>query len=108
MPHAERVFFTTTRAIVGTLASFTELILYRDTEASFARQGPAWLKHSAKYRVTIMQTAKPGIYVLQSLAQEPLTNLSGCSQLLGSERWMEVARIAFPELRNLQDAEDQP
>jgi len=80
----------------------------RDTEASFARQGPAWLKHSAKYRVTIMQTAKPGIYVLQSLAQEPLTNLSGCSQLLGSERWMEVARIAFPELRNLQDAEDQP
>ena len=52
-----------------------------------------------------MQTAKPGIYVLQSLAQEPLTNLSGCSQLLGSERWMEAARIAFPELRNLQDAE---
>ena len=52
-----------------------------------------------------MHTAKPGIYVLQGLAQEPLTNLSGCSQLLGSERGMETARIAFPDLRTLQGAE---
>jgi hypothetical protein len=32
------VNFTTTCAIVGTLASFTELILYRDTEASFCSE----------------------------------------------------------------------
>ena len=53
----------------------------------------------------IMQMTKPSIYVLQGLAQEPLTNLSGCSRLSDSERWMEAARIAFPNRRNLQEAE---
>ena len=45
---AERVFFTTTRAIVGTLASFTELILYRDTEASFAKARTSFQETSHK------------------------------------------------------------
>ena len=69
------------------------------------RPSQIWLKHSIKYKVIIMQTAKPGTYVLQGLRQEPLTNLSGCSKLSDSERWMEAARIACPGRRNLQDAE---
>ena len=52
-----------------------------------------------------MQMAMPGIYVLYGLAQEPLRNLSVCSQLSDVERWMEAARIASPELRNLQEVE---
>ena len=39
--------------------------------------------------------SKPGIYVLQGLGQEPLTE--GLAELTTDrDRWMEVARIAFP------------
>ena len=63
---AERVFFTTTRAIVGTLASFTELILYRDTEASFAKARTSFqetshkkMSDASRYRKLFL--GKPGI-----------------------------------------------
>ena len=50
-----------------------------------------------------MKMTKPGIYVLQGLAMQPLTDLSGTPQLSEDERWMEVARIAFPKQRNEQE-----
>ena len=34
---------------------------------------------------------------------QPLTDLSGTPQLSEDERWMEVARIAFPKQRNEQE-----
>ena len=50
-----------------------------------------------------MKMTKPGIYVLQGLAMQPLTDLSETPQLSEDERWMEVARIAFPKQRNEQE-----
>ena len=50
-----------------------------------------------------MKMTKPGIHVLQGLAMQPLTDLSETPQLSEDERWMEVARIAFPKQRNEQE-----
>ena len=49
--------------------------------------------------------SKPGIYVLQGLGQEPLTE--GLAELTtDKDRWMEVARIAFPKPRQEHEVND--
>ena len=82
--------------LVDRISQTSELELLQQSE----------LKLSKRLGVLIPM-ALPGIYVLQGLSAEPLSDLQWVRQLSHSARVCEAARIAFPRTRTIQEVQDE-